>query len=783
MKKFISTWASSVVRFRWLVIAASVTLAGLALIPAQNIGYDNSNESYFVEGDTNLLAFDRLLDLFGDVEYLSVGIMAPESQRDVFNEETLSVIQTLTEFLESRPEVTQVRSLTKYEYTHSTNIGLATDPLLKDLHSPEAHQQARDIIIDETMALGQLVTEDFRHARITARVRYQVGKSDYKMSLMAALRKHIDDRAYADQGYPIRLSGMPVFTEQFEVLTKRDQRWINPTMAVVMIAILYFSFRSAVGATLPWVVIGLGVAWISGLQGILGWPHTVVESALVPALIIIGVGISVHVLVDFYRSRARGLSPNKAAEAAVEHLWIPAFYTALTTAAGFFALSVTELVPVRQFAWLGAMGALLLFFAAMTTLPAILSLIHGFSSKAEVSVRHGLVARLTDWLPEFTARHKRPLVYCGSTVLAISLLLVPRLEVDSNFITYFKENNRTRADLYYFDELYRGTQNLDIVIDTGEPGGIHQPKHLIAASELQDWLEKQPETGKVLSIIDFHRQINRALNYDDPEWYRLPDSRSMAAQFLLLYDNTGAEEDLSDVKDFEERHLRMAVPITNMAASETAALLKRVESYIDRFHPTMDASLTGGLVMYNAQDNYINQGVFRSFMVALFIIGASFVILFRSVKYGLVALIPSVVPILVTGAILVLMDTPLNLGTMIVGAMTMGVAVDDAIHVMNRYLLARQQGETTDRAIHLALTESGRAVVFTSIVLVTGFSIMLLGSFIPYIYTGLFAACIMALALLGDLLILPALLYWLDDEKAATEDLHEETITAMEEKS
>ncbi|WP_375055771.1 RND family transporter [Zobellella sp. DQSA1] len=783
MTRFITAWAAFVVRFRWLVIATSLTLAVFSLVPAQNIDYDNSNESYFVEGDANLLSFERLLDLFGDVEYLSVGISAPQSHRDVFNEETLYVIHELTEFLEERPEVTQVRSLTKYEYTHSTSAGLATDPLLEDLGNPEAFQLAREIILDEPIALGQLVTEDFRHARITARVRYQVGKSDYKMSLMAALREFIDEKDYADHGYPVRLSGMPVFTEQFEVLTKRDQRWINPTMAVVMIAILYISFRSFAGAVLPWVVIGLDVVWVSGLQGIWGWPHTVVESALVPALIIIGVGISVHVLVDFYRFRAQGLSPERAAEATVEHLWIPAFYTALTTAAGFLALSVTELVPVRQFAWLGAIGALLLFVAAMTTMPAIMSFVHSFSSKTENSVKQGLVARLTAWLPEFTARHMRLLVFSSTTVLVISLLLVPRLNVDSNFITYFKENNPTRADLHYFDHLYRGTQNLDIVIDTGEPGGIHDPGHLIAASGLQDWLERQPETGKVLSIIDFHRQINRALNYGDPEWYALPDSRSMAAQFLLLYGNTGAEEDLSDVKDFEERYLRMSVPITNMPASETAALLNRVESYIDRFHPEMNAELTGGLVMYNAQDNYINQGVFRSFIVALFIIAASFVILFRSVKYGLIALIPSVVPILITGAILVLMDTPLNLGTMIVGAMTMGIAVDDAIHVMNRYLSARRQGEATDRAIHLAMAESGRAVVFTSLILVIGFSIMLLGSFIPYIYTGFFAACIMSLALLGDLLILPALLHWLDGERAATANFQEEALTATEEKS
>lgn len=339
--------------------------------------------------------------------------------------------------------------------------------------------------------------------------------------------------------------------------------------------------------------------------------------------------------------------------------------------------------------------------------------------------------------------------------------------MDTNFITYFKPDNPARADLMYFDRAYNGTQNIDMIIDSGEDSGIHDPPLLQSVDRLQQWLEAQPETGAVNSLVDFQKQINKALHYGAPEWFELPDSREMAAQFLLLYDNTGPEEDLTDAKDFHERYLRLSVPIRNMAASETSAFLTRVQSYLEQVHPDLAVEQTGSLVMYNAQDNYINQGMVRSFLIALTIIGLSFIVLFRSVKYGLVALVPSVVPILITGALLVLLNIPLNLGTMIVGAMTMGIAVDDAIHVMNRYLLARRTGSDTHQAITRAMTEAGRAVVFTSIVLVSGFSVMLLGSFIPYIYTGLFAATIMALALVGDLIFLPALLYLVDGRTTA----------------
>lgn len=779
MKHLIHLWARAVIRGRWLVLALSIVLAGLALVAAQNIGYNNSNESYFVEGDPNLTEFNELLERFGDVEYLSVGVQAPQAHPDVFNPETLSVIERLTHFLENRPEVTQVRSLTQYEYTHAEGPVLATDDLIEDTKDPQAIAAARERIGGETMAIGALITEDLKHTRVVARVDYQPGKSDKKMSLMAAVRGFIDEQQFAEQGHPLRLSGQPVFTEQFEVLTKRDQRWINPTMAVIMLVILFVSFRSVTGMLMPWAVIGTGIVWVSGLQGLLGWPHSVVESALVPALIIIGIGISVHVLVEFYHFRARGLDPKAAATAAIEHLWTPAFYTALTTAAGFLALGITELVPVRQFAWLGAIGAMTLFLLAMTLLPALLSFVSAFSPRTERVVDHGLIARLTHALPAFTRRWSRPLTLGGAALLAVSLVLVPQLTVDSNFITYFKEDNPTRVDLEYFDRVYNGIQNIDFVIDSGEESGIHDPAFLQRVAQLQAWLEAQPETGAVNSLVDFHKEINQSLHYEDPQWHRLPDSRQMAAQFLLLYDNTGADEDLTDMKDFYERYLRVSVPIQNMPASETDQFLARVEQQLAQHYPELSVDMTGSLVMYNAQDAYINQGMARSFLIALSIIGLSFIVLFRSFKYGLIALIPSVVPILMTGALLVLLDIHLNLGTMIVGAMTIGIAVDDAIHVTNRYLLARRQGSHTHEAITRAMTESGRAVIFTSLVLVSGFSVMLLGSFIPYIYTGLFAATIMALALLGDLIFLPALLYWVDGRRA-DDHLPEHQLTTAE---
>lgn len=777
MQRFIEGWARLVVRGRWGVLAIALALFGLAFVPIGNLYYEHSNESYFIEGDSNLKAYNLLIELFGDVDYLTIGVSAPQAHGDVFTPQTLQVVRELSDFLDNRPDVTQVRSLSKYQYTHSGDGMLATDDLLDDVNDAASLAEARRIIQGEPLAIGSLITEDLRHTRVSARVRYEAQSNATKFALTQAVQQFIAEQGYAERGYTLQLGGQPIMSEQLETLTRRDQRWVNPTMAVVMIAILYISFRSIAGMLLPWLAIGSAVVYVSGLQGLLKWPHTVVESALIPALIVIGVGISVHVLVTFYQQRNNGRSAKDAAGLTIETLWKPTFFTALTTAAGFLALGVTQLVPVRHFAWLGAMGAMVLFLVAMTLLPAILSFVSGLNPRTRQAVGSGYVARLTQWLPAISRRYRVPLLVLGAALLGISVALLPNLKVDSNFITYFKNDNVARAGTLYFDEQYTGVLNVDLIIDSGEERGIHDPHFLGEVNALQQWLDARPETGTTRSLVDFHKQINQALHGDDPAWYRLPDSREMAAQFLLLYDNTGPEENLTDAKDFHERYLRLLLPVTNMDASATRAFLNEVEDHAAQVHPTLNLQLTGTLVMFNAQDIYVNEGMFRSFLVALAIIGLSFVVLFRSVKYGVIALIPSVVPILMTGAMLVIFDIPLNLGTMVVGAMTMGIAVDDAIHVMSRYLSARRAGSETHPAIVHAMTEAGRAVVFTSLVLVIGFSVMLLGSFIPYIYVGWFAATIMALALVGDLVFLPALLYAVDGREPKQTLVYQNTQT------
>ena len=629
-------------------------------------------------------------------------------------------------------------------------------------NDPAAIARAKAILQGEPLALGTLISPDFRHARLAARVEYRRGISSHKTELVNDLYRFIADEGINSDAYTLHLSGYPVAYERFETLADEDLNVLIPIMIGLMVIMLYINFHTLVGTILPWVVIAGGVLTVGEIQSYLQLPHSTVDSALLPTLIIIGIGIAVHVLLEYFQQRRAGRDGPEAAHMAIVHIWRPALFASVTTAAGFYALSITKILPVRDFALLGAIGPLALFFFALTVLPAMLSYVKTLPERTYSLLDDGLITRLIARIPSYTLRHRNSILIGGALALLFSLVYIPTIQVDTNYVAIFKENNPARQSINYFDRVFKGTMTLDIVLDSGAMDGIKDPAFLAQIETIELWLEERERLGQINSLVDYLKEINQALHNDDPQYYRLPESQPMTAQYLFLYDSAGPSEDLSDVKDFDDRYVRLNIPIVNMAASDMATELGTITDYMQEEFGQLQPLLTGTMVLFTAQDIYTSQGMFQSFSLAMLVIAAFFIFLLRSFKYGLLSMVPSVLPIILTASFAAMLGVYKDLSTVIVGAMTMGIAVDDSIHVMSRYLAARNDGATTGQAIDRAMRDSGRAVIFSSLVLVLGFSILCFASITTVIYVGLFGSIIMSLALLGDLLLLPALLYLVD---------------------
>ncbi len=812
MKAFIAAWSEFVIEKRTLVLMLSLVGLLIAVFPiyktleyqgikaereanktddpfeASNnteenfedrwLYFDNSNEMWFLPKDPALVRFDLLKERFGDNEYLLVGLEAREQDQDLFNKETLEMIHKITEFMEDHEFVTKASSLSKYQYIHSADDTLATDDLIEDIEAlddnPETYRTMAKIMAGEDLVHGFLITKDLRHTLISARILHIKNSSDHLVKVVQETRNFIKDSGFEQQGFKFRLMGNPLITEQFLSYTEKDNSTTLPLMLVLILVFMLISFRTIAGALLPFVVILGSILSVVGALGYLGFAFNVLNIGIITLLVAVGVGDAVHIITDFYQMRAKGDSPKEAAKAVIQILWIPCFNTTFTTSVGFMAISISNLRPLQEYGYLATIGVFMAFLISVTTLPALLSCVKGGNKTPKRLSESGYVAKLTAGLTPFNYKYRKPITIFSFILMGASLLVAAQLKVDANFVNYFKEDSPIRTDIVYFDKQYGGGISLELMLDSGREDGVKDLAFLKEALAFQDYLENLEAMGKANSILNYIRKMNQSLHNDDPAEYRIPEDKGeetagLVAQYLLLYENGSPEEDLTDLKTGDYRYMRLSIRVHNMSTAKLKVLIEKVMDHQRKNFPHLKVEETGNMILFNNMDTYIEQGLVRSFSLAIGIIILCFFVLMRSVKYGFLAMIPSVFPILFAGGVMHLMGITLDFGTMMIAAITFGIAVDDTIHMMSRYVKNRRAGHERKDAMHRALIESGRAIVFTSIILYCGFTVSILSSFVPNIYFGFFGGIIILVALLADLFILPAVIFFFGDavEKTA----------------
>jgi hypothetical protein len=728
----------------------------------RGVRFDASNEMWFLKGDPSLANYETLKETFGSAQYLLIGIPKRAGEDSVITKDNLLVIHELTQFLEDHEFIDKVSSLGNYQVIKGGEGKLETLDLVEDYDSfagtPEEIEQIREIMKAEFLVHDYMITKDLNDTIIFARTVYK-DSIDEKIKLINDLNAFIAEKKYTERGYKLHLLGDPIISERFFATSMSDQATTFPAMFLLVTILLILSFRSVVGVVTPWLVIGLSVLGMYALLSAMGWSLNMLNAMLPILVVVVSIGDSVHIIVEFYSFGNKGKNAKESATESVRLLFVPCFFTTLTTFLGFSSVAVTQLAPLREYAFLAGFAVWLAFLFSLTTLPALLSFVNPRGKRVEKLVETGFVSRLTKNVAPFTAKHFIKIMVFGNLLVLISLVLATRIEVDSNFVKSFKKGTQIRNSMEYFDELFNGGLTLEFIFDSGSEGGIKDPVFLNDVLGFQDFAENHPSTGRVNSMINYIRKMNQTLNDEDPAQYLLPGTRDAVAQYLLMYSLAGPTEDLSDLKSFDERYLRFSLRLPNLTTEENRVLINEFKSKLAAEHPNLKATITGDMVLWTVMGGYIQDGLIKSFGLAAVTIVICFFVLFRSIKYGLLAMIPSLTPIVIAGGIMSALGIYLDFATMIVAAVTFGIAVDDTIHVMSRFVKAKREGNSNETAIHLAITESGRAVVFSSVILVSGFSMLMLSSFVPNIYFGFFAVIIISIALIADLYLLPSAIY------------------------
>ena len=513
------------------------------------------------------------------------------------------------------------------------------------------------------------------------------------------------------------------------------------------------------------LVIVFSIMTAMGLAGWLGIQLTPISASAPTVIMTLAVADSVHVLVVALMRLREGAGKIEAMKESLRVNMQPVFLTTFTTAIGFLSLNFGEIPPFGDLGNITAIGVTAAFIFSVAFLPAFIAVV-----PLRVKVRpKSAGTSLMDRFANFAIMQRRGLLMGGVMIFIVLAAFIPRLENNEQWVDYFSTSMKFRQDSDFTQNNLTGLYSVEYSLAAQESGGISDPAYLQKLDNYAEWLRDQPEVYHVFSFTDTMRRLNKNMHADDASYYRVPDSRDLAAQYLLLYEmSLPYGLDLNDRVNVDKSSTRMTVTLNNMPTAQMLAFEDRAAQWQAENLPVHMHSLPSGpTAMFSHMAGQNVPALVGGAFLALGIITITMILALRSVKFGLLTIIPNLVPAVMTFGLWAIAVTMVDIAAATVIATTLGIVVDDSVHFMSKYMRSlRSEGGTTEGAVRYAFRTVAAALVTTSVVLSCGFAVLMLSTFRVNSVTATLIVVTLFFALLIDFLLLPALLIYLDRRRA-----------------
>lgn len=739
----------------WVVVGCMLAVAWLgAGLP--RLVFDNDYRMFFSPENPQLQAFEALQNTYTKNDNL-LFVLVPRSG-EVFSRDSLAAVEALTEQAWRIPYSLRVDSLTNFQHSYAEGDDLIVEPLVEaaaGLSDPEL-ERVRRIALAEPLLRERLIAPDGAVTGVNVVVELPGERIDEVPRVAASARELA---ARMEQAFPeveIRLTGLLIMNNAFPEAARADMQTLYPLMFGVVLVTLALLLRSLSATLATLLVVSLMVVATLGAAGWLGIRLSPATVTVPVILLTLGIADCVHVLVNFLHRLRDGLDRRDAMLASLRINLEPIFLTSLTTAIGFLSLNFSEVPPFRDLGNMAAIGVGLAFLLSVSFLPALMMYLPLGTPRDDASGNLAML-RLAEWV---IGRHR--ILLWGMGGLALLLIAqIPRNELNDEFVKYFDQSFEFRRDTDFTTERLTGIYRVEYSFPSGEPGGINEPAYLRRLGAFADWYRAQPEVLHVSALTDIVKRLNRNLHGDDPVWYRLPETRELAAQYLLLYElSLPFGLALTDQIDVDRSATRVSVILRNLTTNQMLDLEARAQDWL-RAHlpPGLSVEGSSAAVIFSHIGARNIRAMLKGAFFAMLLISAVLVVALRSVRIGLLSMLPNLAPLAMAFGLWGLLVGQVGLALSVVTGMTLGIVVDDTVHFLSKYLRARrEEGKAVADAVRHAFATVGTALWVTSLVLVLGFLVLALSNFELNAGMGLLTALTIALALAADFLLLPALL-------------------------
>ncbi len=788
IEQALTVFTAKIIAWRWAVIALMVVLALASASRLPQLTIDMSDEGFLHPEDPILTAYTEFREQFGRDDLIVLTIKGPQ----VFNQDFLHKLKKLHTTLEDTvPHLNDITSMVNARNTRGVADGIIVEDLLEHWPADDAAlAELKKRVMTNPLYTNRLISEDGSYTTVILQTDVYglsvadedalAGFGDEDMDLAADDNQASGKPAYLTESqrgtivmavnkvaaefqaddFQIYIAGSPVVTHAVKK-TMRQDMMLFLRLAILVIAIsLFLMFRRLPAVIYPLIVVVLSLISTLALMAVFGVAVKLPTMILPSFILAVGVGDSVHVLSMFFHN-LRKHDKNEALAMAMGHSGLAIIMTSLTTAAGLASFSWAEIAPVADLGIFASLGVLLALLYTIIFLPALLA-VTPLRRRDEGAEDKGRMMALMDFFTRLaTGRYKQVLVVFGVLVVLAAIGL-SRLTFSHNILSWLPEEMPVRTATEVTDANLKGSVTLELVLDTGRENGLYDPlvlkKMEQLAAELEENKDKSMPVGKVMSVADIIKEIHQALNENRPDFYVVPDDAKLIPQEFLLFENSGSD-DLEDVVDSRFQLARITIKMPWQDAMHYVPIISQVETRAKEiFGDQVQITTTGIMALFGRIIYAAIHSAAISYLIAFAVITVMMIFLIGSVRLGILCMIPNLAPIAATLGLMGWIGLPMDMFTMLIGSIAIGIAVDDTVHFVYNYRRYFNEYGSNEAAIHHSFHTVGRAMFTTTVVLSLGFFIFMFASMSNLFYFGLLTGIALLLALAADFLLAPALL-------------------------
>ncbi|GHD40900.1 RND transporter [Thalassobaculum fulvum] len=756
LDRHVTGYAEWLIRWRWAVVAVSLVIALAAAAGGQFLGFSTNYRVFFSPQNPQLQAFESLQRIY--VREDNISIVIRPHQGNVFQPGLLRDVRALTEDAWKVPYATRVDSLTNFQNSTAEGDDLA----VRDLVPADSPLDAADLVrireaaLAEPLIRDRLIAPDARTLSVNITVTLPLKSETEVPESMAYARRLVDGFRQAHPEVRVALTGSVALNHAFSESAEHDIATLVPLMYGVLLLVMGVLLRSIAGTVATLLVIGLSAASAMGLAGWLGILLTP-PSVTAPTIILtLAIADSIHILITMLQNMRRGADKRTALVESLRINFEPVFLTSLTTFIGFLSLNFSDAPPFRDLGNITAIGVAAAWIYSIGFLPALMAIL-----PVRVKQRPIGYAGAMDRLADFVVGRRRAVLAVMVAVVAVLVALVPRIELNDQFVNYFDRSIPFRQDTDFAMEHLSGIYQAQWSLPAPGPGGISDPDYLARVEDFADWLRAHDIVVHVQTITDIFSRLNKNMHGDDPAWYRLPQERDLAAQYLLLFEmSLPYGLDLNNQINVDKSATRIVATLENITTNELRSLDDAAAVWLSENLPSAAGTTASGpfvMFAYIAKRNI--EGMLTGTFAAFVLISLTLMAALRSVRLGLISLVPNLVPAFMAFGVWSVLVGQIGLASSVVTATSLGIIVDATVHFLSKYQRARRtSGASAEQAVRYAFSTVGTALWVTTAVLIAGFAVLSLSTFEINASLGQLTALTLFMGIVADFLLLPTLL-------------------------